>query len=281
MFKFGEDFQRAKSDWLYPHVTLQNFWRGIGLFIVLAILTAVGQVLGGYLSYAVIYGRGFSQFFNDVNSGVPDALKASIIGMSPSAILVIVAAIYMMKFGRPGRSGSLPLQFPKLGWLGWIVVVVGFMVIMMAAFQGIFAALGIDPETYSPTGGLKDNGSSSGLVEKTMADLVHEPLLFLIALPGAFIAAPITEELIFRGFLFSAIATSRLGRVAAVVISSALWSLVHLGGAPVLFVFVIFVMGLILGTLLLRFGSLWVTIVCHAAWNLLTAAAIFGVGTNA
>jgi uncharacterized protein len=247
---------------------------------VLAILTAVAQVLGGCLSYIAIYGRGFFQFFNDAKLGVPEAMKASIIGMSPAAVLVIACAVYVMKFGKPNRAGSLPLQFPKLGVLGWIVVVVGFLITMMLVFQGTFAALGIDPETYSPTGGLKDNDSSSGLVEKTMADLVHEPLLFLIALPGAFIAAPITEELIFRGFLFSAIATSRLGRGAAVVISSAVWAMVHVGGAPWLFVGVIFIMGLILGILLLRFGSLWLTIVCHAVWNLLTAITIFGIGSQ-
>jgi uncharacterized protein len=62
----------------------------------------------------------------------------------------------------------------------------------------------------------------------------------------------------------------------AVVITAALWAVVHGASAPWLFVFVIFIMGLLLGWLLLRFGSLWVTIVVHAAWNGFSSLAIFG-----
>ncbi len=275
----GNDFRRAKSQWLYPVEPQQWFWRGLGLFLLIAVVDGFAQVLGGALAYALIYGRGPMQFFGDASLGVPEALKASIVGIGPTAILVILCAIYLMRFGMAKRRGSLPLQFPALGALGWFLLIAGFLIVMIAVFQSTFAILGIDPETYSPSGGLKGSGPA-GMVEKIMADLSHEPWLFALALPGAFIAAPVTEEFIFRGFLFSAIATSRLGKGAAVVISSALWALVHLAGAPWLFVGIIFIMGLLLGVLLLRFGSLWVTIILHAVWNLLTAASIFGIGTH-
>ena len=93
-------------------------------------------------------------------------------------------------------------------------------------------------------------------------------------------AAPLTEELLFRGALFSAIASSRLGRIGAVMITAALWALAHATSAPLLFVGILFVMGICLGLLLLRFGSLWVTIACHASWNAMSSLALFGAGTS-
>ncbi len=113
-----------------------------------------------------------------------------------------------------------------------------------------------------------------------MSDLADEPLLFALALPGVALAVPMAEEFIFRGALFSMLRQSWFGKTGAVIISAAAWAVVHGGAAPWLFVFVIFIMGLLLGMLLLRFGSLWVTVVVHAVWNGFTSLAILG-GTAA
>ncbi len=82
--------------------------------------------------------------------------------------------------------------------------------------------------------------------------------------------------MIFRGALFSALRHSWVGKTGAVVITAAAWAVIHAMGAPWLFVFIIFIMGLCLGWLLLRFGSLTLTIICHACWNLVSSLAIFG-----
>ena len=100
--------------------------------------------------------------------------------------------------------------------------------------------------------------------------------MFALALPGIILGAPLAEELIFRGPLFAALRTTWIGKTGAVVLTAAGWSLIHGASAPWLFVGIIFVMGLVLGLLLLRFGSLWVTIVCHCVWNSLSSLAIFG-----
>jgi uncharacterized protein len=277
---FGPDFKRAKTEWLYPRETQQWFWRAFGLFLVLAVLDGFLQVVGGFGAYSLIYGQGLGQYVQEVAVAAPSVMKSSIIGLLPSAILLIICALYFTQFGMPKRQGTLMLEFPKLGFFGWISLIVGFAILIGLIFNGTFALLGIDPETYSSAGGLSDPTSASGLVEKTMAELSNEPVLFAFALPGVVLAAPLTEELIFRGAIFSALASSPVGRVGAVVITSAAWALVHLMAAPWLFVGVIFIMGLVLGTLLLRFGSLWVTIACHTAWNTMSSLAIFGLGTH-
>jgi uncharacterized protein len=277
---FGPDFQRAKTQWLYPIEKQQWLLRASLLFVALLVIDGAFQLLGGIGAYTLVYPESLMGFFDAMRSASPDFMKASIIGMMPAAILTIICILYLSKFGIPHQKGELPLSVPKLGVLGWLLVVLCFMVLMFMIFNGTFYMLGIDPSTYSPSGGLNDTTSSSGLVEKTVAELTSDPLLFGLALPGIILAAPLTEELIFRGALFSAIASSPLGRVGAVLITSALWALAHKTAAPWLFVAIIFVMGLLLGTLLLRFGSIWVTIVCHTVWNTLTSLAIFGYGLS-
>jgi uncharacterized protein len=277
---FGPDFIRAKSEWLYPRETQQLLWRALGLFLALALLDGFLQIAGGFGAYFIVFSHSMTQLLQDLHDGSADVMKASIIGLMPSAIVLIICALYFLQFGMPRKQGKLMLDFPKLGWLGWICLIVGFSILMSIIFNGTFALLGIDPETYSPVGGLGDKSSGSGLVEKTVAELSKDPFLFALALPGVVLAAPLTEELIFRGAIFSALASSPVGRVGAVVLTSAAWALVHKMAAPWLFVGIIFLMGLVLGTLLLRFGSLWVTIACHTAWNTLSSLAIFGVGAR-
>ena len=289
MTVFGTDFKRARREWLYPVEVMQRPWRASLFFVLLFLASAILQTVAGFLIYYFWHGAFDVSALGNANSSVslwvPSDqelfVKATIIGLFPSAILIVFIALFFARFGLPKRMGRLPLRLPQLGWLGWIVVVLGFGLVMLGIFSGTFAALGIDPETYAPNGGgLGNDKSSAGVIEKTMAALAKDPILFALALPSVVLAAPLTEEIMFRGALFSGIASSRLGRTGAVLITSALWAMAHATGAPWLFVGVLFMMGIALGLLLLRFGSLWVTIACHASWNALSSLGLFGAGTH-
>ena len=88
----------------------------------------------------------------------------------------------------------------------------------------------------------------------------------------AVIAAPVTEELIFRGCLYGALRQSS-GRIPAIVISSILFALIH-GHLPSLPGLLVLAAGLAL--VYERCGSLWAPISMHASFNALTiVAAIF------
>ncbi|MDE2446821.1 MAG: CPBP family intramembrane metalloprotease [Alphaproteobacteria bacterium] len=152
---------------------------------------------------------------------------------------------------------------------------------MTLIFSGLTALLGIDPAIYSPTGqGVSGDSSKAGAVEKTIAAMAKDPLLFALSLPSVVLGAPLTEEVLFRGALFSGLVASPLGRTGAVLITAALWAFAHAAAAPWLTIGMLFLMGIFLGLLLLRFGSLWVTIACHAAWNAMSAIALFSAGTH-
>jgi uncharacterized protein len=80
------------------------------------------------------------------------------------------------------------------------------------------------------------------------------------------IGAPLSEELLFRGFLLSALARSRLGFAGAAILSSALWTALHAGYSAT-GIAEVFLIGLFFSWLLWRTGSLWVPIFCHALYN--------------
>jgi membrane protease YdiL (CAAX protease family) len=80
------------------------------------------------------------------------------------------------------------------------------------------------------------------------------------------IGAPLSEELLFRGFLLSALAQTRLGFWGAALISTALWTSLHIGYTAI-GIIEVSVIGLFFSWLLWRTGSLRVAIFCHAVYN--------------
>lgn len=87
-----------------------------------------------------------------------------------------------------------------------------------------------------------------------------------IALLAISIGAPLMEELVFRGFLLSALASSRIGFAAGSVLSSVAWTSLH-ASYSLLGLLEVFAVGLFFSWLLWRTGSLRVPIFCHAAYN--------------
>lgn len=83
------------------------------------------------------------------------------------------------------------------------------------------------------------------------------------------VGAPVSEELLFRGFLFPSLANSRLGLLGAAVLTSLIFAVVHpysiTGRVEV------FLIGLLLCWLLVRTGSLRVTMFAHALNNTVQA----------
>ncbi|MEL6374638.1 MAG: type II CAAX endopeptidase family protein [Pseudomonadota bacterium] len=87
-------------------------------------------------------------------------------------------------------------------------------------------------------------------------------LLLLVVAVGA----PLSEEMLFRGFLFPALLKTPLGFLGASVLSSVAWTSLHLSYSPT-GLLEIFLIGLFLCAVLWWTGSLWVAIACHGAYN--------------
>ena len=85
------------------------------------------------------------------------------------------------------------------------------------------------------------------------------------------VAAPVSEELFARGFLYRGWSESRLGVPGAIFLSSLAWTSLHLQ-YDWFFFGEVFCIGLLLGYLRYRSNSTWLTIVIHGLNN--TAATI-------
>ena len=91
------------------------------------------------------------------------------------------------------------------------------------------------------------------------------PALFWIA---TVIFAPLFEEVFFRGFLFEGFRYSKMGVAGAVLVTSLVWAGFHMQ-YNLFQIASIFVLGIVLGVVRYRTGSLWPPIIMHALNNLI------------
>ena len=95
------------------------------------------------------------------------------------------------------------------------------------------------------------------------------PLMWFVLV----VCAPLAEEILFRGFMFEGLLRSRAGAAGAVVITSLLWSVVHLQ-YDLVEVGEVFLIGLLLGLVRLRTGSLCLTMLMHGVMNLIATGQV-------
>jgi membrane protease YdiL (CAAX protease family) len=91
------------------------------------------------------------------------------------------------------------------------------------------------------------------------------PALFWVAVV---VFGPFFEEVLFRGFLFEGFKQSRIGIVGTIIVTSLVWAGFHLQYG--LFdIASIFILGVVLGIVRHKTGSLWAPMIMHAFNNLL------------
>lgn len=105
---------------------------------------------------------------------------------------------------------------------------------------------------------------------KVMAEGVHSPFWFLVALV---VAAPLFEELVFRGYAFSGW-IGKIGPWGAILLPSLIFALCHIqyGAAGLAY---IFGMGALLGVLRWKTGSVYPCIALHLINNAVQAVEMF------
>jgi uncharacterized protein len=96
--------------------------------------------------------------------------------------------------------------------------------------------------------------------------LLGKPMVLVLYWFFAVIVAPVTEEIIFRGFLQTGWSESRIGVIGALLLATSVFTWAHpqydaRGMAEV------FAVGLVLGMTRWWSGSLLLTIMMHASWN--------------
>ncbi len=104
-------------------------------------------------------------------------------------------------------------------------------------------------------------------VMETIIETTRYTTLLWVALV---IAAPVFEEVLFRGFMFEGLRRTRIGAWGTIAVTTLLWTLLHVGQYDQYFLVLIALIGILLGYARERTGSLYVPLAIHAVNNLLS-----------
>ena len=116
--------------------------------------------------------------------------------------------------------------------------------------------------------------ATSGLSQSKFTDqmvLAYQsstmPVLIWI---GVVVFSPMFEEMFFRGFLFTGFRASRVGVTGAILLTAALWALLHATQNGIWELLVIFGLGVAFGIVRWRTNSLYASLSMHSLWNLIS-----------
>jgi uncharacterized protein len=257
MSRIGPDFSAARRDWLYQGNIARSLPVALGLFLILSLvqlgLPVLGQVLVGVMNPAILK-----------NGMTPEVMKTVAVYTFAFIIPVSLLTVWLTRKFSTSAGGdantALGLHFPKLGWLGWFAIIFGFVFVvgaLSAALRGF------------------SGNTEMGDVEKMAAMLRDDPYAKILLPLAVIFFGPIAEEFMFRGFLLGRLRGTVLGALGAAVVSSIIFALFHGATQPPIAMVQLFTMSMALSLLYLRFGSLWVPIICHAVWNGITTLILF------
>ncbi|MBA7577644.1 hypothetical protein ES708_19497 [subsurface metagenome] len=232
-------------------------WATVGLGLAVIIVFFTVQTL---VTIAFILTR-LSSYF-DFSTGPPqleellnaiETIAAAQLGLitalaACASAIICVGLIILFARIRKGVSIAEYLGLKRIT-VKQILAVLG----IMAGFIILSDGLGL----------LLDRPASNEFVVNVYSTSVWPALLWV----SLIIFVPIFEETFFRGFLFEGFRQSRLGPIGAVGLTALAWAALHIqyGFYDIA---VIFILGILLGIVRIRTGSLWSTLIMHAFTNM-------------
>jgi membrane protease YdiL (CAAX protease family) len=187
----------------------------------------------------------------------PEAIALSVLAGLPATLAAVWLAIRL--------KGATFVDYLALRWPSWrqlLLGAVGLVVIVML-WEVLSRAMGREATPGFMTDLLK-SGRDKGLAA-----------LLVLAFS---IAAPVSEEVLARGFLYRGWSESFLRVPGAIILSSLVWTLVHLQ-YDAYFLAEVFSIGLWFGYMRYRGSSLWLTIMLHALNNLTAVVLTMWLGS--
>jgi CAAX protease family protein len=177
----------------------------------------------------------------------------------------VLAAVYCAHIGgRTVRSWQFGLRRPLAGWRRAIGLVL-LLIVAFIVLSAIWSAVVHPPED---TQVLESLGSHEGT------------LLLLLSALLTCVVAPICEEFLFRGYIFTALRNWR-GTLPAALVTGVVFGGVHYGSAPVLDLVPLAALGFGLCLLYRYTGSLYPSIAAHSLNNSLAFSSLEGWGWQA
>ncbi len=173
-------------------------------------------------------------------------ISLSVIMGLPAILLALWVAI---RWSRISFADYLALRWPS--WR-MFAIGIGSLVLLMVACEIVSRAAGRE--------------SSPGFMVEVLKTARADGALWLLVLAFC-VAAPVTEEFFARGFLYRGWSESFLRPTGAIILSSAVWTAMHMQ-YNWFFLGQVFAIGLLFGYLRYRSNSTWLTVILHGINNL-------------
>ena len=222
------------------------FW-GLG-----ALLLFGGAQLAGAFGYIYLFNQTHPARRLTVGDVPTDGPLIATVMLVSTPFLVGMIALAVRRSRVPLKD-YLALHWPRLR--DYLIGLAGLAVVLVLA--SVMASL-TGEETPGFMTGTFESGRNAGML----------PLLAL----GFVVAAPVGEEILFRGFLYRGI-EARFGVLPAILTTAFLWAILHIQ-YDVFFIAEIVALGLFLGWMRRKSGSTLLTIALHATNNGLAMAAL-------
>ncbi|HLK55563.1 MAG TPA: CPBP family glutamic-type intramembrane protease [Chthonomonadaceae bacterium] len=175
-----------------------------------------------------------------------------------NVLFVGIVALYLRRYGTSLSEIGLRKPTPNELLLGLGLGIVLFL-LATGCDLGVGVALKhISPQLAERLTKLTEDITAGGFFDK----IASNGWKLAFVLTGA-VAAPIGEEVFFRGFLYNAL-KRRWGVPVGIIVSGLTFALIHFGPLAII---VIFPMGILLAYVYERTNSLWVTILMHMLNN--------------
>ena len=228
-----------------PRARVWGFWGSALWGIVIFAAMFAGQI-GGIALMVWHHGAPMTLASMQDVGREPVALALSVIMGLPTTAAVVWLAIRI--------KGMSFADYLVLRWPSWMQLLLGAigLILIVVAWETMSRALGREATPGFMTELLKSGRDKGGA---------------LILLFAFSFAAPMSEELIARGFLFRGWSESFLRVPGTILLSSLVWTIVHVQ-YDLYFLAEVFSIGLWFGYMRYRAQSLWLTIVLHALNNL-------------
>jgi CAAX protease family protein len=166
----------------------------------------------------------------------------------------VVAAIWLpVHLSRTPFSDYLALRWTS--WRNFLIGIVAMIVVVMG---------------WDMVSRLTGRDVQPGFMGDVVKSAEDGGVLWLLII-ALCVAAPITEEFLARGFLYRGWSESFLRPLGAILLSSAVWTMLHLQ-YDWFFLGEVFSIGLVLGYMRYRSQSIWLTILLHGLNNLAALA---------
>ncbi len=210
--------------------------------IVAVVLTAVGLLV-----VHAIYENAVAE----ISPAISLLVLGAVLGAAQLASCYVLGPL---SFQVPLSSLGLGLPTPRTSaHLMYTALAFGGSIGFIVAYGAVLDAAGL--ENLQPDQGITEDAILGG------AGVAASVLMIVVI-------GPFTEEVFFRGFIFSAL-RARLGLGWALAVSGAIFAVFHVDPKVML---PIFVTGVLLGWLYHKTGSIWPPLVAHALQNALALA---------